>query len=279
MCRVQGQGCHQAGAQSWWRGVVLSAPGAPPPELGSGLCVHLRARPHSPRHQREGDPYPAPGEVGSSVLGLGTSLRDPLPAAFEGPPPPSTSGRSARENEGQGGTEATEAVQGMTRKATSPGLTHAHSPSQMEPGAESGHFGVCVDSLTSDKVSVPLVLEKLLEHVEMHGLYTEGLYRKSGAANRTRELRQALQTGRCWGRRVGFRSGSDSKEPACRAGDPGSSPGSGRCPGEGNDMYACLGNPMDRGAWWATVHGVAESGMTEPLGTRVGGGCWGRKGM
>ncbi|XP_023372904.1 unconventional myosin-IXb isoform X3 [Otolemur garnettii] len=63
-----------------------------------------------------------------------------------------------------------------------------------ESGAEPGHFGVCVDSLTSDKVSVPIVLEKLLEHVEMHGLYTEGLYRKSGAANRTRELRQALQT-------------------------------------------------------------------------------------
>nr|XP_044998406.1 unconventional myosin-IXb isoform X15 [Jaculus jaculus] len=63
-----------------------------------------------------------------------------------------------------------------------------------EPGAEPGHFGMCVDSLTSDKVSVPIVLEKLLEHVEMHGLYTEGLYRKSGAANRTRELRQALQT-------------------------------------------------------------------------------------
>uniref|UniRef100_A0A8C4L786 Myosin IXB n=1 Tax=Equus asinus asinus TaxID=83772 RepID=A0A8C4L786_EQUAS len=60
--------------------------------------------------------------------------------------------------------------------------------------AEPGHFGVCVDSLTSDKASVPIVLEKLLEHVEMHGLYTEGLYRKSGAANRTRELRQALQT-------------------------------------------------------------------------------------
>lgn len=57
---------------------------------------------------------------------------------------------------------------------------------------------MCVDSLTSDKASVPIVLEKLLEHVEMHGLYTEGLYRKSGAANRTRELRQALQTGGHW---------------------------------------------------------------------------------
>ncbi|KAG8517280.1 Unconventional myosin-IXb, partial [Galemys pyrenaicus] len=63
-----------------------------------------------------------------------------------------------------------------------------------EPGAEPGHFGACVDSLTSDKVSVPVVLEKLLEHVEMHGLYTEGLYRKSGATHRIRELRQALQT-------------------------------------------------------------------------------------
>lgn len=59
---------------------------------------------------------------------------------------------------------------------------------------------MCVDSLTSDKASVPVVLEKLLEHVEMHGLYTEGLYRKSGAANRTRELRQALQTGERWSR-------------------------------------------------------------------------------
>ena len=134
----------------------------------------------------------------------------------------------------------------MTGKASSPGLTRPHSPSQTDPGAESGHFGVCVDSLTSDKVSVPIVLEKLLEHVEMHGLYTEGLYRKSGAANRTRELRQALQTGRCWGRWVGFPGGSDSKESASSAGDPGSIPGLGRRPGEGNDnplQYACLGNP------------------------------------
>lgn len=76
-----------------------------------------------------------------------------------------------------------------------PDLTPRHPALQGEPGAEPGHFGVCVDSLTSDKASVPIVLEKLLEHVEMHGLYTEGLYRKSGAANRTRELRQALQTG------------------------------------------------------------------------------------
>ena len=43
------------------------------------------------------------------------------------------------------------------------------------------------------------------------------------------------------------------------AGDPGSIPGSGRPPGGGNGnplQYSCLGNPMDRGAWWATVHGI-----------------------
>ncbi|XP_043838415.1 unconventional myosin-IXb isoform X10 [Dromiciops gliroides] len=62
-----------------------------------------------------------------------------------------------------------------------------------EPGAETRHFGVCVSNLTNDKISVPVVLEKLLEHVEMHGLYTEGIYRKSGAANRMRELKQSLQ--------------------------------------------------------------------------------------
>ena len=51
------------------------------------------------------------------------------------------------------------------------------------------------------------------------------------------------------------------KESACRAGDAGSIPGLGRSPGERNGnpfQYSCLGNPMDRGAWWATVHGVSR---------------------
>ena len=59
-----------------------------------------------------------------------------------------------------------------------------------------------------------------------------------------------------------FPSGSDSKEPACNAGDPGSIPGTRRSPGESNGnplQYSCLGNSMDRGAWWSTVHGVTES--------------------
>ena len=59
-----------------------------------------------------------------------------------------------------------------------------------------------------------------------------------------------------------FPSGSDGKVSVYNAGDLGSIPGSGRSPGEGNGnplQYYCLENPMDRGAWWATVHGVAKS--------------------
>ena len=59
-----------------------------------------------------------------------------------------------------------------------------------------------------------------------------------------------------------FPGGSDSKASACSAGDLGSIPGSGRSPGEGNGnplQYSCLENPMDGGAWWAAVHGVAKS--------------------
>ena len=57
-------------------------------------------------------------------------------------------------------------------------------------------------------------------------------------------------------------SGSVSKESACNAEDPGLMPGSGRSPGEGNGnplWYSCLENSMDRGACWATVHGIAKS--------------------
>ena len=60
----------------------------------------------------------------------------------------------------------------------------------------------------------------------------------------------------------GFPGGSDGKEPACNSGDPGSIPGSGRSPGEGNGnplQYSCLENSMDRRAWQATVHGFAKS--------------------
>ena len=61
---------------------------------------------------------------------------------------------------------------------------------------------------------------------------------------------------------MSFPRGSDGKASACNAGDPGSIPRLGRSPGEGNGnplQYSCLKNPMDRGAWRATVHGVAKS--------------------
>ena len=60
----------------------------------------------------------------------------------------------------------------------------------------------------------------------------------------------------------GFPGGSDGKASARNAEGPGSIPGSGRSPGEGNGnplQYSCLENSMDGGAWWATVHGVAKS--------------------
>ena len=62
-----------------------------------------------------------------------------------------------------------------------------------------------------------------------------------------------------------FPGGSEGKESACSVGDPCSMPGLGRSTGEGNGtpLQYCLENPMDGGAWKATIHGVTESYMTE----------------
>ena len=60
-----------------------------------------------------------------------------------------------------------------------------------------------------------------------------------------------------------FPGTSAGRESAYNAGDLGSIPGLGRYPGEGHGnplQYSCLENPMDRGAWWATVHWVAKGG-------------------
>ena len=66
----------------------------------------------------------------------------------------------------------------------------------------------------------------------------------------------------------GFTGGSDGKEFVCNAGDPRLIPESGRFPRERHSnplQYSCLGNHMDRGAWWALVHAIAELNMTERL--------------
>ena len=67
---------------------------------------------------------------------------------------------------------------------------------------------------------------------------------------------------------MGFPGGSDGKASACNAGDPGSIPGWGRSPGEGNGyplQYSCLEISMDTGAWRTTVDGATQSDMTEQL--------------
>ena len=61
---------------------------------------------------------------------------------------------------------------------------------------------------------------------------------------------------------MGFPGGSAVKNPSANAGDAGSVSASERSPGEGNGnpfQYSCLGNSVDRGAWWATIHGVVKS--------------------
>ncbi|KAM7337468.1 hypothetical protein ACRRTK_003587 [Alexandromys fortis] len=63
-----------------------------------------------------------------------------------------------------------------------------------DPELSSRQFGVELSRLTSEDRAVPLVVEKLINYIEMHGLYTEGIYRKSGSTNKIKELRQGLDT-------------------------------------------------------------------------------------
>uniref|UniRef100_A0A3P9AKM9 Myosin IXA n=1 Tax=Esox lucius TaxID=8010 RepID=A0A3P9AKM9_ESOLU len=62
------------------------------------------------------------------------------------------------------------------------------------PELSSRQFGVEVSRLTNEERTVPLVVEKLINYIEMHGLYTEGIYRKSGSTNKIKELKQGLDT-------------------------------------------------------------------------------------
>ena len=75
--------------------------------------------------------------------------------------------------------------------------------------------------------------------------------------------------------KLSFPGGSVVMNPPANEGDVGSIPGLGRSPREGNDnplQCSCLGNPMDRGDWWATVHGVAkELVMTYQLNNNIKG--------
>ncbi|XP_054544539.1 unconventional myosin-IXa isoform X2 [Talpa occidentalis] len=70
--------------------------------------------------------------------------------------------------------------------------TTAKCSKKYDPELSSRQFGVELSRLTSEDRTVPLVVEKLINYIEMHGLYTEGIYRKSGSTNKIKELRQGL---------------------------------------------------------------------------------------
>ena len=73
-----------------------------------------------------------------------------------------------------------------------------------------------------------------------------------------------------------FPGGSVGKESTWSAGDPGSIPRLRRSPGErkGNPLqYSCLGNPMDRGSWWAIVYGISYNLVTKPSPPILPKGC------
>lgn len=75
-------------------------------------------------------------------------------------------------------------------------LFHFSLPHQYDPELSSRQFGVELSRLTSEDRAVPVLVEKLINYIEMHGLYTEGIYRKSGSTNKIKELRQGLDTGK-----------------------------------------------------------------------------------
>ena len=91
----------------------------------------------------------------------------------------------------------------------------------------------------------------------------------------------------------GFPGDLDGKESDCNVGDPSLIPGLGRSPGGGNGnpfQYSCLENSMDRGAWWATVHGITKNGTQLSMqvhellikvfpSLRSCGTCWKRNGL
>ena len=81
---------------------------------------------------------------------------------------------------------------------------------------------------------------------------------------------------------VSFPGSSAGEESTCNAGDPGSIPGSGKSPGEGNGyplQDSCLENPMDTGGWWAMVHGVTKSQtrLSDTLFTKLTQGAYSKE--
>ena len=109
-----------------------------------------------------------------------------------------------------------------------------------------------------------------LSHLGSHSKLDQFIQSKNCKCSKKKKLLPGPYT--TWG----FPGSSVGKESACSSGDLGSISGSGRSPGEGNGnplQYSCLENPMDRGAWWATVHGVAKN-RTQDWATNINYLLW-----
>ena len=114
----------------------------------------------------------------------------------------------------------------------------------------------CKESVITERLSLHFTQEILLVRSEQ-SLFPQNIYLFCLYSFKNLFIYLLLAVlGRCYC--MGFPSSSDGKASACGAGDPGLIPGLGRSPGEGNGnplQYSCLESAMDRGAWWATVHG------------------------
>ena len=99
----------------------------------------------------------------------------------------------------------------------------------------------------------------------VHGVFQAKVLESGATAFSAWDVKEDAKENSCWiiiSLQMGFPCGSVIKNPPANAGDTGSIPGSGRSlrRGNGNPLqYSCLGNPMDREAWWATAHAVAKS--------------------
>ena len=136
--------------------------------------------------------------------------------------------------------------------ASTPSPGHPPSP----PSSLGSHHILDLSTWTSDKHLKPVC------SLQTYGFFSPSLHPTPNLPpfiNGTATHRVAQAT-----HFRGFLHSSVGKESACNAGDPVLIPGLGRSPGEGNGnplQYSCLENPMDRGAWRATVHGVTRVGQ------------------
>ena len=104
-----------------------------------------------------------------------------------------------------------------------------------------------------------------LQNPRYEGAWWAAVYEVAQSRTRLKRLSSSSSSSSMYHSLIGFPGGSVVKNPPANAGDAGLIPGLGRAPGEGNGnpiQYSCLENPMDKGAWWAIVYGIAKESDT-----------------